>query len=88
MGDAEYVSKLEALEFRMATDSALRRRTGRVVYFSSVAGAGLLGIVLLGWRFRMTIPKLILYAYTVNPVSQYAGEQALRVWIDELLREN
>lgn len=87
MASADYLARLEVLEVRLQSDSALRRRTGRVLYYSSVLGAGLYGALLLGFRLRMSIPKGILYLYTVNPVAEWTGTQALRYNIDFLLKE-
>lgn len=87
MEAADYVVRLQALESRLQNDLALRRRTGRVVYYSSVLGAGLYGLLLLGFRLRMSIPKAILYLYTVNPVAEWTGAQALRYNLDFLLKE-
>jgi hypothetical protein len=87
MAAADYIARLKDLEDRLQTDSVLRRRTGRLVYYSSALGAGLYGLLLLGYRLRLSIPKGVLYLYTVNPVAEWTGAQALRYNIDDLLEK-
>lgn len=87
MSTADYIARLKVLEDRLHTDSVLRRRTGRLVYYSSTLGAGLYGLLLLGYRLRLSIPKGVLYLYTVNPVAEWTGAQALHWNIEDLLEK-
>ena len=82
-----YSAQLTELEARLETDPALRRKAGRTVYFASVLGAGMYLLCLLGPKLRMSVPKLGVFGYTVNPVAEYAGEQALKLRMDDLLKE-
>lgn len=86
-GKDHYIQQLQALERRLESDAALRRRTGRLFYFSSALSAGVYGLLCLGYRLKLSLPKVALYLYTVNPVCEWVGSRVLEYKIEDLVRD-
>lgn len=78
---AQSKAKLEELKTKAESNFDLQRTLSRTFFLSSLLGGFLFFRVLLGKSYTMSVPKLLIFGYGVNPIMKGSGVLGLLAYL-------